>query len=667
MEWSQQFLDKEYWQRNTFERIKNDLLSVKGNRFVQYGVSKEKYLVMVYGKSQVGKSTMILSMIGIEDRFFQEVYDTLRAGIPRGNSSTSMAIIYAQSENDQYGCCLTSVNKMISKNIQYYEREKMIEQLAQIRTDVENNKITSDSILYIYIPRHFFHQDDTAEHISIIDMPGVESRNSKEAFYVQKLMRRYISVATVCIITCRSNDIQSLETLVLPDYWDWKRMNHRFIIVVTHAYNDGTIKQYFKIERSKREKKFYEYVTERYISEVKKILGEHNQIEVYPVDVGDTLKRLCTNEIQDEMDRKEIMVTKEAVLSALRYSIVKRKGQRLESALQDLRKAVEHYGEDEIPSINEDIEECEKNIKDYENKINERKSCIADSKAEQDEKERAHTQIFQLYQTLSRQKNYRVINLSDQMEKYIKENGLYKTSGSDWFLADKGEKVKRELQKICYFRIEECKKRMEECKKRMEEIRYMEGNEAVDINICTLESSELMREVDDCVSDQMVNLYPPKRKLFFKEKVYSDMVKEVCNKIQNEINLKLDCYNDKILYLVKKSIDNLNSEIKEKAAEIHRIERKKSEITNKKDKKAEERDKHYRKREEIQQIKQQDEDTLKVYMGYAKDAYLEQRNHIVNWINISASSSEKFILFLFLGVLEKNYLNTVGGINGNES
>lgn len=93
MEWSQQFLDKEYWQRNTFERIKNDLLSVKGNRFVQYGGSKEKYLVMVYGKSQVGKSTMILSMIGIDDRFFQEVYDTLRAGIPRGNSSTSTAII----------------------------------------------------------------------------------------------------------------------------------------------------------------------------------------------------------------------------------------------------------------------------------------------------------------------------------------------------------------------------------------------------------------------------------------------------------------------------------------------------------------------------------------------------------------------------------------------
>ena len=96
MEWSHFFLNKVDWQRKTFEMIKKDLISARDNHFVKYDCAEENHLVMIYGKSQVGKTTLILNMIGIKTECFFEVYETLRAGVPRGNSSTSTAIIYTK-------------------------------------------------------------------------------------------------------------------------------------------------------------------------------------------------------------------------------------------------------------------------------------------------------------------------------------------------------------------------------------------------------------------------------------------------------------------------------------------------------------------------------------------------------------------------------------------
>ncbi len=135
--------------------------------------------------------------------------------------ATSTAIIYAKSVNEQYGCALSSLNDLSSKDTQYYDKKGMIRHLEKIRQQAENNRMSPNSILFIYIPKTFFIQDSTTDSISIMDMPGIESRNHKEDIHVQNLMTKYIPVSSVCIITCRSNDIQSLESLVLPNHLEW--------------------------------------------------------------------------------------------------------------------------------------------------------------------------------------------------------------------------------------------------------------------------------------------------------------------------------------------------------------------------------------------------------------------------------------------------------------
>lgn len=107
--------DKDNWKRDTFQILKKNLLSVKNNRFIQYGGTQETHLVCIYGKSQVGKTTLILNMIGLKDEECkQKVSQVLRGGVEKGNSSTSTAIIYTQSETNDYCVRIETLNGNLS-------------------------------------------------------------------------------------------------------------------------------------------------------------------------------------------------------------------------------------------------------------------------------------------------------------------------------------------------------------------------------------------------------------------------------------------------------------------------------------------------------------------------------------------------------------------------
>ena len=45
--------------------------------------------------------------------------------------ATSTAIIYTKSVNEQYGCALSSLNDLSSKDTQYYDKKGMIRHLER--------------------------------------------------------------------------------------------------------------------------------------------------------------------------------------------------------------------------------------------------------------------------------------------------------------------------------------------------------------------------------------------------------------------------------------------------------------------------------------------------------------------------------------------------------
>ena len=50
-----------------------------------------------------------------------------------------------------------------------------------------------------------------------------------------------------------------------------------------------------------------------------------------------------------------------------------------------------------------------------------------------------------------------------------------------------------------------------------------------------------------------------------------------------------------------------------------------------------------------------------MYLRYANESYLEQRNSIIRQINTISFPYDKILLILFLGLLDKDYEKVIGG------
>ncbi len=665
MELNRLLLNREDWQRNAFDTIKNSLIYSEAARSVRYENTKEDHLVVIYGKSQVGKTTLILNMIGLKQEYLHEVYDTLRAGVARGNSSTSTAIIYAKSVNGQYGCSLSSTNDISLKDINYCDKEGMINYLKEMREQVENNRVSQDRILYIYIPKDYFVDDNTTNSISILDMPGVESRNHKEDIHVASLMKKYIPVSSVCIVACRANEIQSLENLELPGVNDWKRMNHRFVLVVTHAYNDGITKQYFYTDPSQRTQKFYDYVKGSYTDEIRKILGSDNQTEIYPVDVGDSLKKLCKEEIKRDADRNETEETKDNILKDLRESIVRRKGQRLESAIKDLNVLIENSFEykknrieKEISDLNAESEHKKNLIKKSNKDIETLRNELNEQQEEINETDKLLSNYLLSYSWLK--KIQCVPGLPENVKKFISENSLYGFFRAD-VLSDYDEEVLKFIIKKANDGIDNVVSRIN----KILDSGHSSGNSECSISLDKNKIKKIKKNAVDIILKQKDKMYPPKKALFQKrEKVTLEEVNEICIQIQNDINR-----------LIKKQVKDycirvINAELSKQKKEKRKSEALIEKLIEKEKKKIEQYTQEIvefteslnnltGEKNDLLQQQSQDRKTFELYLQYAKDAYFEQKNNVIMQMNKAENPHDKLLLILFLGILERDYNNII--------
>ncbi|RGZ88276.1 hypothetical protein [Eubacterium sp. AM46-8] len=139
--------DREKWQNNTIEEIRKKVIYKP--RSLQNNKIGEK-LVAIYGSPQIGKTTLILCLLGIAPQFQKKVYNDIRAGVPRGNSSTSTAIIYQQIDADLYGVKYGESDGCI----ELCSDMELQEKIRKIRIKVEADSARKD-ILHIYIPQKF--------------------------------------------------------------------------------------------------------------------------------------------------------------------------------------------------------------------------------------------------------------------------------------------------------------------------------------------------------------------------------------------------------------------------------------------------------------------------------------------------------------------------------
>ena len=667
------FKERNFWQKDAFDRIKASLLTARDNAFLQYDGMQESYLVVVYGPSQIGKTSLILKLIGIQDDYFPLVSQTLRTKeITRGNSSTSTAILYARSDTEQYALAVESEPGKVAEKLFFSDEKELEAKLIEVRSRVVKNRESARSVLHIDIPRQFFTEKTAAENLYVMDLPGVGSKTEGEAAHVQKLMRNYLPVAQVCLVVCTAYTIQSLEVQTdLEPYW--REKPGQYIVAATKAFSLGTVKDYFKKPRQQREKSFYDFVMETYKTETGKYLGGTSKVEVFPVELADSFQRLY--ESLEGEDRKEMIEARDRILQELRQSIQQREGQRFQTALQRLQDELKTAEKSRLAENDWQLEKKQKEIETEENIFQQSKKYIDDKTTgdAQTDREKRLRKIKGLQAAkdmltgcADRFGKCCKPKLNEKIDKLIEDEQLFKTSGGGCYLVDRVSALRQnDSDRRVFAAILDYL-----CEKVSGDEGYLDQYVKIlkDAGMSVFyNKNALWQKLEQDINEDFYQKYYPEGFWVFREKVWLEDVRELNGEIVEKVAKELLKYETAWLGELEKVLRN-EERLEWQVQQLLAGKRRKAD-----DAKARKRTLEAQKavlekaREHIVEEIRQDRENLEDYRRIAKEAYTEQYAGIVRRIRQTPGAAEKTKLVLLLGLLEEDYKTTMGGCQGEIS
>lgn len=194
--------------------------------------------VVVYGPTQVGKTTLILDLIGIKSELQKELGELLRGESKAGTSSTSCAIIYNQWDKEQFGLLFGDFERTTEEVPECYNKDDFQKAIAEINsknrdnTESKSRATQSGTVLYYYIPRSYF-DDDAPDNLQIVDLPGFGERNQKMSKKVDQMVNALSRHVAGAILVVKSENIVKLGSEYKP-YLNMHSQN-RLAIAVKYA------------------------------------------------------------------------------------------------------------------------------------------------------------------------------------------------------------------------------------------------------------------------------------------------------------------------------------------------------------------------------------------------------------------------------------------------
>ncbi|MBQ8240336.1 MAG: hypothetical protein IJZ38_05800 [Bacteroides sp.] len=391
MDLAQLSVDRKKWQLNTIAAI-NSRLGLSVDDLTLQDSDTKKHNVLLYGLPQTGKTTLILTLLGIAPAYLTKVSETLRGGIQYGNSSTATATMYIRSPNQQYGFSYRE-DAAAPSEIQFCAEDEFISRLRLIRDQVET-KCYGTHILQIFIPQQYFLPRQNELSLNIIDMPGVESRNTKENAHIDALMDLYFLSANCRIIVCRADNIVGLQnTLPYLQESHWMYYGSQYLLVTTFTYNQESIRNYFRTEKAQRKESFASFVQNEVTQNIRHILGEHSMISVFPLELGESYNKLLQY-LDDPTDRAEMQQFREDTLNSLYQAIKKRGTYSLRYIVEQIREQAQVKLERELSGLDWQITDKHMSISELGKRISETKNNLDLVQPEIDEKNRRLSRIL---------------------------------------------------------------------------------------------------------------------------------------------------------------------------------------------------------------------------------------------------------------------------------
>jgi hypothetical protein len=229
------------WVFRAYDRLLASLSKDISEKLRLHNQKVDPYIV-IYGKTQVGKTTLLLDLLGIDPQQISKVSKTLRGGREAGKSATATAMEYCRSVDDSWGLAKDSELRCFESN------EDLSEALEQIRAEMERGQLVVDSPCVVHIPQHFFIGNADGLNVRILDLPGDNPASANEQCHVNEMAKRYLPFADLVLLVGRGDDLSFLtpEVIAIPGIEDWQAMPQHFRIVTTFSYEPQSVRDFIR-------------------------------------------------------------------------------------------------------------------------------------------------------------------------------------------------------------------------------------------------------------------------------------------------------------------------------------------------------------------------------------------------------------------------------------
>ncbi|MEO3738952.1 hypothetical protein [Kosakonia oryzendophytica] len=237
--------------------------------------------IIVYGPTQVGKTSLILTLLGVKESCFEEVSRILRGGQTLGNSATACTYRYRIAEDDSW------YFSHLAHGLQRYSDEQATAVFSEIRQQMEHSHGHFSSI-DIFIPARFFPTNNTqATQYIIRDLPGIHAANEVEREYVSVLMGQYLSSADVILLAGTVDSLGFLkpEAQEHDVARDWLWQPHRYKIMLTRSYSNASVHALLQKGELKTPLDIRNYLLQQ-INTLDVMLPDAFKTQLFPVECG---------------------------------------------------------------------------------------------------------------------------------------------------------------------------------------------------------------------------------------------------------------------------------------------------------------------------------------------------------------------------------------------
>ncbi|HAL09593.1 MAG TPA: hypothetical protein DCO67_06445 [Staphylococcus sp.] len=254
--------------------------------FKNENVKNKKIVISVYGSTQAGKTTLILSLLGIQNKYFNEINTVLRGGRSIGNSATVTATKFKSVNGSKYILKHPKKAEIVLSSLKDLELK-----LQNIREEVESFQYMEVEPILIGIPKEKFKKEflNGFDKLEIIDLPGIESAEKKEIDHVNRCINYWIPNSHKTIIVGRSTDLTFYRDVSNGFLKEWYIEKEKNIIVLTRSFSPESIKS--------RQWENPSEIIDHYKIGLEKLLNsEQGNIKIpnniFPVEIGDSYNLL---------------------------------------------------------------------------------------------------------------------------------------------------------------------------------------------------------------------------------------------------------------------------------------------------------------------------------------------------------------------------------------